>query len=219
MFDSILFDLDGTLWDAVPEIAQSWSLALSQKGICRPPVTTEELRPCMGMLLPDIAARLLPQLPRERQLEVIRHCCAMENDYLARHGAALYPDAEDVLRALSKKYTLFVVSNCQDGYIQAFFQGTGMGKYFSGFECAGRTGRPKSENISLVMERHGLKYPVYLGDTALDQQSAAEAGIPFIHAAYGFGTAEKTPAVQSLKELPELLEKLGAGAGKFQELL
>lgn len=208
MFDAILFDLDGTLWDSVPEVALSWSIGLVQKGVERPPITVEELRPCMGMVLPDIAARLLPDLPSEKQLEVIDHCCQVECDYLARHGATLYPGAEAALAALSKTYPLFVVSNCQDGYIQAFYQGTGMGRYFTDFECAGRTGRPKSENIALVVRRHGLKAPVYVGDTALDHRSAREAKVPFIHAAYGFGTVENVPAIRSLGELGDLLDTL-----------
>lgn len=209
MIDGILFDLDGTLWDAVPQVAQSWTLGLEQLGISRPPITAEELFPCMGLLLPDILERLVPGLPTaEKREEVIRHCCAVENDYLAQHGAALYPGEEEVLQLLSKKYPLFVVSNCEKGYIEAYFQGTGMGKYFTDFESAGNTGLPKSENIRLVVERNHLAHPVYVGDTALDGKSAAEAGVPFVFAAYGFGNVENVPTIQSLSDLPALLETL-----------
>lgn len=208
MFDSILFDLDGTLWNAVPEVAKSWTLGLSQLGIDRPPVTAEELFPCMGLLLPDIVDRLVPGLDRAGQDRIIDHCCRVENDYLARHGAQLYPHEEEVLAALSQKCSLFVVSNCEKGYIEAYFAGTGMGKYFTGFESAGNTGLTKAENIALVVRRHGLKAPVYVGDTALDHKSAAQAGVPFVFAAYGFGTVEGTPAIHDLKELPGLLESL-----------
>lgn len=206
MFDGILFDLDGTLWNAVPQVAKSWTLGLKQLGIQRPPVTAEELFPCMGLLLPDIVKRLLPDLPPERMEEVITHCCKVENDYLAQHGAELYPGEEEALTALSQKYPLFVVSNCEKGYIEAYFQGSGMGKYFTDFESAGNTGLPKSENIRLVVQRNGLKHPVYVGDTALDYRSAMEAGVPFRHAAYGFGQVDGVLAIQSLGELARLLE-------------
>lgn len=208
MFDGILFDLDGTLWDAVPEIAYSWNLGLVRCGVDRPPLTVEELRPCMGMLLSDIGARLLPGLDRERQQAVMDCCCDLEMEYLTAHGAAVYPGAAETLAELGKRCPLFVVSNCQDGYIQAFFSGTGLGKYFSGFECAGRTGLPKSGNIARVVEAYGLKRPVYVGDTALDQSSARQAGVPFVHAAYGFGTAENAPAVRAISQLPGLLAAL-----------
>lgn len=208
MFDGILFDLDGTLWDAVPEITLCWNQAISAAGVDRPPLTEEEVRSCMGMQIADIAARRLPGLSFERQMAVIDDCVTVENVYLARHGAAVYPGAVETLAALSERCPLFVVSNCQDGYIQAFFQGTGLGEYFTDFECAGRTGKPKSENIALVSARNGLKHPVYVGDTDLDRRSALEAGVPFVHAAYGFGKVEGVPAVHSFAQLPGVLEEL-----------
>lgn len=208
MFDGILFDLDGTLWDAVPEITLCWNQAISAAGVDRPPLTEEEVRSCMGMQIADIAARRLPGLSFERQMAVIDDCVTVENVYLARHGAAVYPGAGETLAALSERCPLFVVSNCQDGYIQAFFQGTGLGEYFTDFECAGRTGKPKSENIALVTARNGLKHPVYVGDTDLDRRSALEAGVPFVHAAYGFGKVDGVPAVHSFAQLPGVLEEL-----------
>lgn len=209
MFDGILFDLDGTLWDATPEITLCWNRALEQNHVSRPPLTVEEIRSCMGMLLDDIAAARLPNESPERRTQVIRDCLIIEMDYLSKHGGALFPGEEEALTLLMGKCPLYVVSNCQDGYIQAFYQGTGLGKYFSGFECAGRTGKPKSENIALVAERYGLKKPVYVGDTLLDYTSARDAGVPFVHAAYGFGKVENVPAVQTFAQLPDLLERLG----------
>lgn len=208
MIDGILFDLDGTLWDAVPEVAVSWNMALEQLGISHPPLTAQELYPCMGMLLEDIGRKLLPEVPQQRQKEVVDYCCQVECDYLARHGATLFPQEEAVLAALAEKYPLFVVSNCQDGYIQAFYQGAGLGKYFTDFESAGHTGLPKSENIALMVRRHGLKHPVYVGDTALDCASAQAAGVPFVHAGYGFGKVEGVPVAQSFAQLPEILETI-----------
>lgn len=208
MFDGILFDLDGTLWDAVGEVTESWNRTLAREGVGRT-LTVEELRPCMGLLLSDIGSRLLPGVSRQRREELIGLCCADENDYLAQRGAALYPGEEEVLSALSKKYPLFIVSNCQSGYIEAFYQGTGLGKYFTDHESAGNTGLTKAENIALVVKRHGLKKPVYVGDTALDHSSAQAAAVPFIHAAYGFGKVDNVPAVRSFGEMAELLDTLG----------
>lgn len=206
MFDGILFDLDGTLWDATAAVAKSWTLGLEQLNIQRPPVTAEELFPCMGLLLPDILERLVPGQTPEMRDKIISHCCRVENDYLALHGAPLYPGEEEALAALSKRYPLFVVSNCEKGYIEAYFAGTGMGKYFTDFESAGNTGLTKAENIALVVKSHGLTKPVYVGDTALDYKSAAEAGVPFVHAAYGFGAVEGVPAIGELSQLEGLLE-------------
>lgn len=209
MFDGILFDLDGTLWDAVPQICASWNLAIAESGAARPPLTVGEIRPCMGLLLPDIGKRLFPTLPPEERDALTGRCCQVENAYLETHCGVLYDGVPEVLTALSERCPLYVVSNCQDGYIEAFFASSGLGRLFQGFECAGRTGRPKSENIELVARREGLKRPVYVGDTVTDLESAQIAGVPFLHAAYGFGNVPAgVPAVKSFRAIPDALERM-----------
>ena len=61
----------------------------------------------------------------------------------------------------------------------------------------------------MVIERNRLDRAVYLGDTLGDQRAAEEAGIPFLHAAYGFGQiANDENFISSLSELPALAEKI-----------
>ena len=207
MFDGVLFDLDGTLWDAVPEITLTWNQVYEKYGVKT--VSEAEMRSCMGLLMEDIAARQVPGLPRERQLAILRECMDVEEVYLNAHGAALYPGGVETLKALAAKTPIFVVSNCQDGYVQTFLKSTGTGALFTDFECAGRTGRPKSENIALVAARNGIEDPVYIGDTQLDYDSAKAAGVPFLHAAYGFGTIDvPVPAVTAFGHIPAALERM-----------
>ena len=67
----------------------------------------------------------------------------------------------------------------------------------------------KGENIRLVMQRNRADRAVYIGDTRKDEEAARAAGIPFIHAAYGFGQAENPAAViHALEELPEAIRDL-----------
>ena len=204
MFDGILFDLDGTLWDSVSGVTKSWNIGILEEKVDRAPLTEEDVRAGMGKTLPDIAAILFPMLERPRQLEVMDRCCQVENEYLAKNGAYVFPGVEETLKTLSAQCPLFVVSNCQSGYIEAFFAGTGLGKYFAGLECAGNTGKPKSENIALVCRREGLSF--WTG--FLLEELAREAGVPFVHAAYGFGKVEGVPAVHSFPELPQVLAEL-----------
>ncbi len=207
MIQAVVFDLDGTLWSSSAEVTASWNIVLQREGVDRPPFTDADIAGVMGLTLPDIAARLLPALPRERQLAVIDACCEEESIYPAAHGASVYPTSEE-LAALAARYPLFVVSNCQAGYIEAFYKGTGLGAYFKDFESAGNTGLPKWDNIALVVKRQGLKRPVYVGDTDWDYQAARRAGVPFIHAAYGFGQVEGVPAIRRFGELDGLLKTL-----------
>lgn len=208
MPDSILFDLDGTLWDAVPQICAAWNLAIARFGRPLPPLTAEQLFPCMGMLLPDIGRRLFPTLGEGDCAALTALCCKLENEYLAEHGGTLYPGVAEALPALARRFRLYIVSNCQEGYIEAFFASSGLGGHFSGFESAGRTGLPKADNIRLVAEREGLKAPLYLGDTAMDAAAARAAGVPFLHAAYGFGAPiPGAAAISSFSALSGLLDR------------
>ena len=56
-----------------------------------------------------------------------------------------------------------------------------------------------------VLERSGMDRALYLGDTQGDLDAADRAGIPFVHAAYGFGKVDRpVPAIHDLAELPAL---------------
>ena len=169
VFDGLLFDLDGTLWDSVDAICISWNRALER-------------------LAPEYAGTVT---------------------YVAAHGGVLYPGVEQTLAALSARCPLFLVSNCQDGYIEAFFQAHGLGSYFTDYENPGRTGLPKADNIALVAERNGLRRPLYIGDTQGDYDATSKAGVPFLHAAYGFGRIDRpVPSVATFGDLPDAIRRL-----------
>ncbi len=101
-----------------------------------------------------------------------------------------------------------VVSNCGLGYIEAFFSGNQTGGYFDDYENAVRTGKTKGENIRLVMERNGIERAIYVGDTMGDCEAARAAGIPFLHAAYGFGSVPDAPAVHAFSEIPAAIARM-----------
>ena len=111
----------------------------------------------------------------------------------------------ETLKKLSETHTLCIVSNCDNGYIQAFLKAHNMAQYFTDYECMGSTGKPKADNIALVVEHNHLKAPVYVGDTVWDYNSATQAGVPFIFAAYGFGNVENVPKICDIAELPALV--------------
>ncbi len=209
MIDSIIFDLDGTLWDARENVCRSWNVVLAQRWPELGQLTTEQFNAQMGKLMPDIGRALFPQISPEESNRVVDICGEYENEYVAEHGGVLYEALESTLAQLSEKYRLFVVSNCQSGYIEAFFAAHNLGRYFTDIECYGNTLLTKAENIRLVIERHKLAAPVYVGDTALDAKSAADAGIPFIWASYGYGQVESYAGkITSPAQLPDLCAQL-----------
>jgi len=208
MFDSIIFDLDGTLWDSTPEVAIAFNKVLKEKySDLNYEVSPERLKELFGLPLDVIAVKLFTGIDEEFAKQIIRDCCEYENEYLAVNGARLYDGLEDTLKALSTRYKLAIVSNCQDGYIETFFKANPqLEKYFTDYEHPGRTGKFKADNIRLVIERNRLQRPVYVGDTLSDAKAATEAGVPFIFARYGFGDVKEYYDV--IDSLPELVTKL-----------
>jgi len=134
-------------------------------------------------------------------------CAQKELEILHEVGGELYPGLEETLNYLSKKYKLYIVSNCQSGYIEVFLKLSGVGHYFLGHQCYGTKGNPKAENIKDIVNDHQLANPVYIGDTMGDYTSATKAGVPFIFANYGFGVVEEG-MIATISKFDELVELL-----------
>lgn len=206
--ESIIFDMDGTLWDSAENVAASWDEIISKQPDIDRRITKEDIQGVMGLTMDAIGNKLFGELSKERQMELVDECGSYENDYLRIHGGELYEGLEDTLKELSKKYRLFIVSNCQSGYIEAFLYYYGFDKYFVDTLCWGQTRVSKGESIKQIMEKNNIKDAVYVGDIQGDLDSARYAGIGFIHAAYGFGEVDNPDAViDSIKELPDILEE------------
>ena len=67
----------------------------------------------------------------------------------------------------------------------------------------------KADNIKELVKRNGLKNPVYIGDTEGDRIACEEAGVPFVHAAYGFGDLQEDGAaavIDSFEKVKDIFE-------------
>ena len=199
---SIIFDLDGTLWDSTRSIRDIWNAVIERETGAPSHLTREDICGIMGKTMEDIAAAIFPHRSLSERTRLMDLCGRAENEQLRKTGAILYEGLEETLKTLSADYKLFIVSNCQDGYVDAFLEAHKLTEYFSDIEMYGRTGMPKWDNIRLLMERNSLTTAVYVGDTAGDQKAAKLAGIPFIHAAYGFGTVSDPDGV--IRHFPDL---------------
>lgn len=208
--EAVIFDLDGTMWDALDGIRMTWNQVVANHPEYRKdPISSEELEGCLGLPMTDIAVKLFPNTTAEQQQKLMDECCAVENAYLSEHGGVLYPKLEETLTELKKNYKLFVVSNCQQGYIESFIKAHRLAGCFDDIECWGNNLLPKGENNRLIMKRNGVTKAVYVGDTAGDEESARVAGIPFIFAKYGFGEAKAPDYIlEEFSKLPELMKQI-----------
>ena len=186
--DGIIFDIDGTLWDSTVQVAEAWNTALRERTELGITLDSKELGSLFGKTMSEIGDALFPMLgtPEER-CAVLDICYEYENAYLSEHPGLLYEGVRETLPKLAAKYPLFIVSNCQCGYIEVLLESTGLGPYIRDHLCFGETGTPKGQTIRTLMERNGLEDVVYIGDTQGDADACREAGVPFVYAEYGLG--------------------------------
>lgn len=204
--DGIIFDVDGTLWDSTQAVAKSWNQAIRENTDLTPSLTAENLQALFGKTMDEITLALFPSCSKEERDRIGYLCFEYENKTLETTHGILYPEVANTLEYLSRKADLYIVSNCQSGYIEVFLKTMGLGKYIKDFLCFGQTHVPKNESIRLLMQRNNLKDVVYIGDTAGDYDACQKADIPFIFASYGFGNVPNPPRqIDAFCELPALL--------------
>lgn len=206
-FDSLIFDLDGTLWDSTGVVAEAWQAAKEEVDFIKEDITADMVKGITGMTYKAIFEKLFPYLDDEKREEYKAIAAKKELETLHTKGGQPYPQLEETLQYLSAKYKLYIVSNCQSGYIEVFFKTSGLEKYFLGHQCYGTKNMPKADNIKDIVNDHALKAPAYVGDTMGDYNAAKAAGVPFIFAAYGFGKVEEDQ-VATIAQVSDLVALL-----------
>ena len=208
MTDGIIFDVDGTLWDSTDVVAIGYNLGLEGFTDYTVRVDGSRLKQLFGKPMDQIFRELLPDAPADECAFLADKCMELEEIEIEKADPApmLYDGIEEMLRILSASYPLFIVSNCQCGYIEQFLRKTGFGRYITAHLCFGQTKTTKGRTILRLMRENGLTSPVYVGDTRGDQEACREAGIPFVFAEYGFGEVTdpdyRIASPMALTELP-----------------
>jgi phosphoglycolate phosphatase len=191
-YESIIFDIDGTLWDSRALIAEGYNIQLRKEGLHHLQTNEEVLLQLFGRTMSDIADNLFPEFAPEERYALMDRCIASEDAYLEQHpcDTIAYPDILPTMEELKKKHRLFIVSNGQKGYPQLAARQLGVDHLIEGYLSYGDTGTHKGETIRILMKNHNITDAVYVGDTQGDLEACQEAEIPFIWASFGFGTPE-----------------------------
>ena len=185
--ESIIFDLDGTLWDTIDSCVKVLNEVKKRHPEVTRDVTREEVENSMGKSFNEIVDNYYGYIEKEKAILIAKEAFEENVKNLMKNGGVLYPRLIETIKNLSKNYKLCIVSNCIVGYVESFLRTSGLEEYFIDHECNGKTGLTKGENIKLVMERNNIKKAIYVGDTMGDMEAAKLANIPFIWASYGFG--------------------------------
>ncbi len=190
-YESLIFDIDGTLWDSRALVAEGYNLQLKAEGLEHLYVTAEILKSLFGKVMTDIADVLLASIPEHERYALMERCMATENEYLKQNPCHIgYPGVKETIAQLAKTHRLFIVSNSQCGYPELCIEKLGLGEYITGHLCFGDTGTSKGQTIRTLMKQYSIEDCIYIGDTQGDYEATAEAGIPFLWCTFGFGTPE-----------------------------
>ncbi len=207
-FDSVILDIDGTIWNTTGIVAVAWNKAIDASGFVARKVNAQILQGEFGKTMDVITRDLWPELSRAEREVLLSLCTTEEHIALKENNLDItYPGVVETVNELCRSVPFYVVSNCEDGYIQLMLEKTGLEPCIKDFECYGRTLKGKAENIILLKDRNRLTRPLYVGDTKGDADACAQAGVPFAWAAYGFGEVDSYFA--RLEKFADLKQVLG----------
>lgn len=193
-FDLVGFDLDGTLLDTAPDLAEALNHALTQAG--RPSATREEALGFVGggtrMMLERALAATGGPVPAEQFEALLPQLVSYYEAHIARHTQP-YPGMEPMLEALAARgVKLALVTNKLEYLARKLLGELGLTHHFytiiGGDTLGPGRSKPAPDLLQLMIERSGLTAPrtVYVGDTHYDTNAAKAAGLPVVAVSFGF---------------------------------
>lgn len=191
---AVLFDLDGTLIDTLPDLHAAACAMLNDLG--RPPLPLESIRAYVGRGIPNLIKRVLanslhvaedPNPPPPEAVASYRRHYARENG----RNAKVYPGVLEGLASLrAQGVPLGVVTNKADTFIQPLLEQTGLSGYFEVLVGGDRLPKVKPDPMPLVWAcgRLGVSptETLFIGDSINDALAARAAGCPVFLLPYGY---------------------------------
>ena len=182
MKTGVIFDLDGTLLDTLQDLADSVNYILKANG-CQER-SLMEIRAMVGNGVRNLILQALPQDKKELVDEILP-------DFRAYYGAhsqiktCPYGGIAEALEAIRKEFPVAVASNKPDAMVKPLCR-THFGEIYALGERAERPRKPAPDMVYAVMKELGVEKCVYVGDSEVDLETAANAGVPCLSVLWGF---------------------------------
>jgi phosphoglycolate phosphatase len=211
---TLVFDLDGTLADTVPDLAAALNRVLARRALA--PFSRAEVAGMVGDGAAALAARAFAARARLQDEQALP-------DFLADYGVNLadetqaYPGVAAALARLAAAgWRLAVCTNKPQAPAHALLAALGLDHYFAalGGGDSFPTRKPDPAHLLATIAAAGgtADHALMAGDHRNDVTAAAGAAVPCIFAAWGYGTpamaAGAAATARSFSEIPDLAERL-----------
>lgn len=214
-YNTVVFDLDGTLMDTLEDLANAVNEILRRNGY--PVRTIEEVRRIVGNGLRQTLRLCLPEGTDEAVVDRLLPEFAAYYQSHCQIRTKPYDGIEDTLRELcARGYKLAIVSNKRDEAVKTLnkecFQAyvkVAIGEN----EDAGIKKKPAPDTVYQALKELGStkEQAVYVGDSEVDKKTADNAGLPCISVDWGFRDREELEKLKPaylISRPEELLEIL-----------
>lgn len=208
MKNSVIFDLDGTLWEVIESTYKSANIIANKYDLKE--ISKDTICKVFGLNKEESAKLYFPYMELNESTKLIDEIAIINIENLKNNGGNVYPNVKEVLNKLANKYDLYIVSNTAEiEYIRAFLKTADTKECFKNYIAASSLNISKTDAIKKIIEDNKIESAVYIGDTIIDLESAKNNKIPFVYAKYGFGKNLNTKySISDIKELPNVLEKI-----------
>ena len=184
---TVMFDLDGTVLDTLPDLVLSANYAIKKLGF--PEQSTEQVRMAIGHGIRN----LLKVLMSCEDQQILEECRSIFQDYYNKNKTVTTKPYDGIIELLhnlkDRGHRIFLISNKYDGATQELISQF-FGDVFDGVYGSREDILPKPDRaiFDLVCDRHEIDKSnvVYVGDSEVDCEFAKNCDIPFIGVSWGF---------------------------------
>ncbi len=205
----VIFDLDGTLVDAYQAVEASFNFTMKKLGL---PIKSKlVIRRAVGWGDKNL---LLPFVPKRVLKSALRIYRRHHRRALVKKSR-LFPGASQLLKRLSSKYRLAIASNRPTEFSKILLRSLKINKYFSFLLCADRLkkAKPDPEILQQILRHFHIQRSevIYIGDMAIDAQTARRAKIKSIIVTTGSSSLSEIKRekpykiISSIREVTKLI--------------
>lgn len=214
-YDTVIFDLDGTLMDTLEDLANAVNEILRRNNY--PVRTIQHVRRIVGNGLKQTLTLCLPEGTAQEEIDRLLPEFAAYYQAHCQIKTKPYDGIEDTLRELcARGYKLAIVSNKRDEAVKTLNR-----ECFEAYvkvaigenESAGIRKKPAPDTVYQALKELGSEKEraVYVGDSEVDKKTADNAGLPCISVDWGFRDREELEKLEPaylISRPEELLEIL-----------